>query len=141
MTTLTRRYGFSASHRLFSKQLADDRNREIFGKCSNEHGHGHNYRIAVSVEGTADPRSGMVLARGEFDRWVRRSVLDRVDHTHLNDDVAEFRDLVPTAENIVAVIEMWLRDSCRREFPGRPVRLSGLLLEETPRNSFELLRS
>ena len=138
MTTLARRFGFSASHRLFSTLLDDKRNREVFGKCSNKYGHGHDYCIEVAVEGEPDPRTGMVLPRHEFDSWVRNSVLDRLEHTPLNADISEFRDRVPTAENILVVIESWLRDGWHREFPGQPLRLSRLLLEETPRNSVEL---
>ena len=138
MTTLTRRYRFSASHRLFAPGLSDERNREIFGKCANAHGHGHNYYLEVSVEGEPDPGTGMLLRRDAMDRWVRQTVLDRLDHRHLNAELAEFRTLVPTSENVIVVAEAWLRESWSGHFPGRAARLSALRLEETPRNSFRV---
>ena len=138
MTTLTRRYRFSASHQLRAAAYSEERNREVFGKCSNAFGHGHNYYLEVSVQGDPDPLTGMVLPRKALDRWVTGAVLDRIDHTHLNTDVPDFRKLVPTSENLVLVVESWLRDAWREHFPDHPARLAGVRLEETPRNSFRL---
>lgn len=138
MTRLTRRYRFCASHRLFANSLDEARNREIFGKCANPFGHGHNYFLEVTVAGDPDPRSGMLLARSAFDAWVKSSVLDRIDHTHLNSDVSEFEGLVPTAENILLVVDAWLRERWAQSFPLEPLRLSSLRLEETPRNSVQI---
>ena len=138
MTTLTRRYRFSASHQLWAAAYSEERNREVFGKCSNAFGHGHNYYLEVSVQGDPDPLTGMVLPRKALDRWVTGAVLDRIDHTHLNTDVPDFRKLVPTSENLVLVVESWLRDAWREHFPDQPARLAGVRLEETPRNSFRL---
>ena len=138
MTSLTRRYRFCASHRLCSPALSDDRNREVFGKCANEFGHGHNYVLEVSVAGEPDPRSGLTAARRDLDAWVENAVLRRVDHTHLNAEVGEFRELVPTSENLLVVIETWLRERWPEQFARTGLRLAGLRLEETPRNSFEL---
>ena len=136
MTTVTRRYRFSASHRLCSGLLSEERNREIFGKCANPFGHGHNYFLEVSVRGEPDPASGLTVSRRALDEWVGRSVLDRIDHTDLNSELPEFRDIVPTSENVLTVIESWLRGTWHRHFPGRRACLAGLRLEETPRNSF-----
>ena len=138
MTTLTRRYRFSASHRLCAPGLSDERNREIFGKCANPYGHGHNYYLEVSVEGEPDPVTGMLVRRDAMDRWVRETVLDRLDHRHLNAELAEFRTLVPTSENVLIVAEAWLRESWSEHFSGRSARLAALRLEETPRNSFRV---
>ena len=138
MTTLTRRYRFSASHRLCAPGLSDERNREIFGKCANPYGHGHNYYLEVSVEGEPDPVTGMLVRRDALDRWVRETVLDRLDHRHLNAELAEFRTLVPTSENVLIVAEAWLRESWSEHFSGRAARLAALRLEETPRNSFRV---
>lgn len=138
MTTLTKRYAFSASHRLASPALSDDQNRRIFGKCANPHGHGHNYYLEVSVSGDADPISGLTLGRRAMDDWVRDSVLERIDHTHLNSEFPEFGDRVPTAENILLVITDWLRTNWVRHFPGHDFALASLRLEETPRNSFQI---
>ena len=138
MTRLTRRYRFCASHRLFSRSLDDDHNGRIFGKCANPFGHGHNYLLEVTLAGNPDPRTGMVLPRPSFDAWVRAAVIDRIDHTHLNSEVSEFGELVPTAENIVTVAASWLREEWARRFPSRPLGLWGLRLEETPRNSVQI---
>ena len=138
MTTLTRRYSFSASHRLCAGGLSDEQNRAIFGKCANPFGHGHNYCLEVSVSGDPDPASGLTLSRAALDGWVEDSVLTRVDHTHLNSELPEFRDLVPTSENVLLVVEAWLRDGWTKHFPDQSHRLAGLRLEETPRNSFRV---
>ncbi len=136
MTTVTKRYRFSASHRLFSNSMSEERNREIFGKCANPFGHGHNYVLEVSVSGDPDPDSGLTLSREALDEWVGMSALDRIDHTDLNSELPEFRNLVPTSENVLVVIEAWLRGKWDHHFPGQASRLAGLRLEETPRNSF-----
>jgi len=141
MTTLSRRYRFCASHRLCASGLSDARNREIFGKCANPYGHGHNYYLEVSVEGEPDPDTGMILPRDAMDRWVRQGVIDRLDHRHLNAEVDEFRMLVPTSENVLVVAEAWLRAAWSEHFSKRPARLTALRLEETPRNSFEVAAS
>lgn len=136
MTTVTKRYRFAASHRLASGSLSERQNREIFGKCANPFGHGHNYFLEVSVSGEPDAASGLAVNRAALDEWVGRSVLDRMDHTHLNTALPEFQNIVPTAENMLVVIEAWLRNALRQHFPGGSVRLARLRLEETPRNSF-----
>ena len=138
MTTLTRRYRFCASHQLRAASYSEERNREVFGKCANAFGHGHNYYLEVSVQGDPDPLTGMVLPREALDRWVTGAVLDRIDHTHLNTEVPDFRRLVPTSENLILVVESWLLEGWREHFPDQPVRLAGVRLEETPRNSFRL---
>lgn len=138
MTTLTRRYSFSASHRLCAAGLSDEQNRAVFGKCANPFGHGHNYFLEVSVSGDPDPASGLTLPRAALDGWVEDSVLTRIDHTHLNSELPEFRNLVPTSENVLVVVEAWLREGWTKHFPDEPQRLAGLRLEETPRNSFRV---
>lgn len=138
MTILTRRYSFSASHRLCATGLSDEQNRAIFGKCANPFGHGHNYCLEVSVAGDPNPASGLTLPRAALDSWVENSVLSRIDHTHLNLELPEFRRLVPTSENLLVVVEGWLREGWTRHFPDERPRLAGLRLEETPRNSFRV---
>ena len=138
MTKLTRRFSFSAAHRLYSRALSEEENFRVFGKCANRFGHGHDYRLEVTVAGSPDARCGMLLPRGAFDAWVRESVIERLDHRHLNEDVREFANLVPTTENLTLAVEQWLREGWRRHFPGRECKLSGVRIEETPRNSFRL---
>ena len=136
MTTLTKRYRFCASHRLCSPALSDEQNREVFGECANPDGHGHNYTLEVSVQGDPDPRSGMIVSRPDLDRWVESAVLKRIKHRHLNSELPEFKELVPTPENVLVVVEAWLRAAWPAHFPDQPARLAGLRLEETSRNSF-----
>ncbi len=138
MTKLTKRFGFSASHRLHTDTLTDQENIAVFGKCANPFGHGHNYWLEVTVAGAPDERSGMTLPRDEFDGWVHDSVIDRIDHTYLNEDIEEFRSAVPTTENLALVIEKWLRAGWAERYPNRECGLSEIRIEETPRNSLRL---
>jgi 6-pyruvoyltetrahydropterin/6-carboxytetrahydropterin synthase len=129
-TELSRRYGFVASHRLHSSKMDEAENRRVYGKCNNPYGHGHNYVVEVTVTGHVDPATGMIANLTDLDGFVQRRVLEPFDHTYLNKDVAEFRDLVPTTENLC--IEIFNR---LRSFPL--ARLVRVRLEETGKNSFE----
>lgn len=108
--TLTRREIFSASHRLHSKHLSDAENAALFGKCGYANGHGHNYALEVSVRAPIDD-NGLVMNLTDLERIIEEHVMRRVDHRHLNLDVAEFADLNPTVENIAVVIWRWLKAS------------------------------
>src|SRR5207244_4052673 len=88
--TLTRTYEFAASHRLHVPTLTDEQNVELFGKCNNPAGHGHNYVLEVTVQGEPDPRTGMMADLETLDRIVEELVVDRYDHKHLNVDIPEF---------------------------------------------------
>ncbi|MDR3710763.1 MAG: 6-carboxytetrahydropterin synthase [Capsulimonadaceae bacterium] len=132
--SLTRAYDFSASHRLHSKKLTDDENREIFGKCNNPNGHGHNYEVEVTISGEPDERTGMLYSLEALDQVVEEEVLLPFDHKHLNLDVPDFADRNPTSEVLTVVI--WERLARRISVSGNP-RLSKVLVRETARNSFE----
>ena len=138
MPLLTKRYPFSASHRLHSKELSAEENVRLFGKCNNPHGHGHNYTLEVSVSGPVDPSSGMVISRSKLDQFVERHVLSEIDHADLNRDVEELRDRVPTTENLALLIGRRLGQAWRREFGAAGPRVARVRVEETPRNSFEV---
>jgi 6-pyruvoyltetrahydropterin/6-carboxytetrahydropterin synthase len=127
---LTRRYIFSASHRLHCDELTDEQNRDVYGKCNNPHGHGHNYALEVTVSGQVSPSTGMVCNLVDLDGAVRREVLNRFDHVNLNLS-PEFASEVPTTENLSAVIF----DLLKREF--RSAHLEKVRIEETSKNSFE----
>ena len=127
---LTRRYSFAASHRLHSPRLGEEENWRTYGKCNNPYGHGHNYVVEVTVSGPVEASTGMVADLGELDRYVEREVLETFDHKYLNEEVAAFRERVPTTENIC--IEIYNR---LQAFPG--ARLERVRLEETSLNSFE----
>jgi len=126
---LSRRYRFSASHRLHSEQMSDAENRATYGKCNNPHGHGHNYVLQVTVSGQID-RNGMVCNLVELDECVQREVVTRFDLENLNMR-AEFANAVPTTENLCTVIYYILK----REFTQ--AHLERVRLEETMMNSFE----
>lgn len=126
---LTRRYRFSASHRLHSKQMSESENRTAYGKCNNPHGHGHNYVLEVTVSGPVD-KNGMVCNLGDLDQCVNREVVTRFDLENLN-MCKEFVASVPTTENLSIIIY----DILKREFTQ--AHLEGVRLEETMMNSFE----
>lgn len=127
---LTRRYHFSASHRLYSTELSEEENRKLYGKCANPYGHGHNYAVEVTVAGAVEPATGMVANLAELDGFVAREVVEPFDHKYLNEEVDEFRVAVPTTENLCREIY--------RRLKGFPTaRLAGVRIEETAANSFE----
>lgn len=107
MVYLTRRTTFSASHRLWSEQLSESENYEVYEKCANPNGHGHNYVLEVTVRGTVDPRTGMVLNLTDMKRITNEQVINWVDHKHLNYDVPWLEGVIPTAEMLA--IKFWER--------------------------------
>ncbi len=135
---VTRRYRFAASHRLHSAALNEGENRELYGKCSNPYGHGHDYVLDVTAIGPVNPSSGQVVHVPTLDRLVTEQVLNDFDHRYLNADVGEFKSEVATSENIIRVIENRLNARWRNAFPGEWPRLEGIRLRETKRNVFEL---
>jgi len=137
MTRVARRYHFAASHRLDSARFSVTQNRALYGKCNNPYGHGHDYVLEVSVVGPIDARFGQVVNIKALDRLIQSRILNDFDHRYLNVDVPEFKELVPTSENILRVIEDRLRKSWPRELP----HLDSIRLRETARNSFELKAS
>ena len=138
MIRVTRKYRFSASHRLHTAALSDEVNREIFGKCDNPFGHGHNYEIAVSARGPLDPLSGRVLNPAVLDRLVEMHVLLPFDHRNLNEEIPEFRDAVPTTENLASEIFRRLQLNWKSAFPSDGPELEKISIAETPRNIFEV---
>jgi len=101
---LTRRYRFSASHRLDAPALTVDENRKLYGKCNNPYGHGHNYVLDVTVAGSPD-ESGQIVGREALDAVVAERILARFDHHNLNTDIAEMAGVVPTTESLAVSIE------------------------------------
>ena len=127
---LTRRYGFSASHRLHSDAMSAVENQRAYGKCNNPHGHGHNYALEVTVSGNVDSKTGMVCNLTDLDGFVQREILERYGHSNLN-VMDEFKERVPTTENLC--IEIFER--LQREFHHAAVEK--VRMEETLMNSFE----
>jgi 6-pyruvoyltetrahydropterin/6-carboxytetrahydropterin synthase len=104
MVEVTQCFEFSASHRLHVPDLSPAENRHVFGKCNHLHGHGHNYRLEVTVAGPLAEQTGQVIALPQFEDVVRREVIERFDHVHLNADLPEFARLNPSVENIARTI-------------------------------------
>lgn len=127
---LGRRYHFAASHRLHSPQLSEEENCRVFGKCNNPYGHGHNYTVEILLSGKIDAATGMIANLADLDSFVEREVLGPLDHRSLNEDVAAFREKVPTTENLC--VEIFNR---LRKFPE--AKLERVRVEETSNNSFE----
>lgn len=126
--TISRRAHFNAAHRLYRKDWSDEQNNLIFGKCNNPNFHGHNYELIVSVTGAIDQETGYVLDVKVLTDLIKEEVENPFDHKNLNLDVPEFKDLNPTAENIVVVIWNKLRNRLDLKFDLEVV------LYETPRN-------
>jgi len=137
MVYLTRRYRFSAGHRLHNEAFDAEKNRRIYGKCNNPNGHGHNYLLEVTVGGSIDPATGMVFDLPALDGIVAERVLDKFDHKNLNLDTENFRTLVPTTENLCLEIYRLLRQPLEEAGRERGLELNRLRLEETSLNSFE----
>ena len=138
MIRVTRRYRFSASHRLHSAVLSEERNDEIYGKCNNPFGHGHNYELDVSVRGPVNPVSGRAVDGSQLDRLVREQVLGPFHHRSLNTEVPQFAKVVPTTENLGIEIHRRLKECWRSVFPGEWPALEKIRIAETPRNFFEV---
>src|SRR3984885_15089491 len=127
---LSRRYLFSASHRLHSEAMSPQENQAMYGKCNNPYGHGHNYIVELTVSGQVDEKTGMVCNLADFDSFIEREVLARFDHENLN-TLQEFAQEVPTTENLCIQIY----EIMHRCFPH--AHLERVRLEETMMNSFE----
>jgi 6-pyruvoyltetrahydropterin/6-carboxytetrahydropterin synthase len=127
---LTRRYLFSASHRLHTDAMPEDWNRATYGKCNNPHGHGHNYVVEVLVGGPVDSDTGMVVNMVTLDEVVQTSVLQRFDHTNLNCDPL-FVNQVPTTENLCRAVYRQLKDALPTG------ELEYVRVEETENNFFQ----
>jgi len=129
--TVHRKAHFNAAHKLCNKSWSDEKNKAVFGKCANEHFHGHNYDLIVSVKGPIDPETGYVLDMKYLKDIVREEVEEPFDHKNLNLDTPEFKDLNPTAENIAVVIWNKLRNRIEAKYELK------ITLYETQRNFVE----
>ncbi len=141
MTTLTRRYRFSASHRLHSLQLSDSENARVYGKCNNPFGHGHDYVLEITVAGPIDPRTGLIIAVSALDRFINRHVLQVFANRNINLDLPQFAALTATTENIALVIAALVQQYWPGSFDGIPAQVRRVQVQETDRNGFEVLLS
>lgn len=126
--TVHRKAHFNAAHRLYRKDWDNAKNLEVFGKCSNPHYHGHNYELVVSVRGEIDPETGFVMDLKLLKELIYNEVEVAFDHKNLNEELPEFKELNPTAENIAVVIWNKLRKKLKSSLELE------ITLYETPRN-------
>jgi 6-pyruvoyltetrahydropterin/6-carboxytetrahydropterin synthase len=128
MVRLSQVFEFSACHRLHNPALSERANRETFGKCNNPHGHGHNYQVQVTLAGEPDA-NGVLVDVPRFERTVAETVIDRFDHKNLNVEVPEFRELIPSVENIARVVYRLLKP----RFSDAAGKLASVTVWETPK--------
>lgn len=131
MIAIAKTFDFCSSHRLYRPDWNDEKNFEVYGKCSNPNGHGHNYRLEVIVSGTIDSEDGMVFDASKLDAIVQETILSEVDHKNLNEDVEWLSGKVPTAEAIVSAF--WDRLDAAITAESRSATLHKLILHETAR--------
>jgi len=147
MVYVTRKAHFSASHRLFNPTFSDEKNEQIFDKCNNLRGHGHNYVLEVTVKGHPDPLTGYVIDLKQLRDIIDATIIDNVDHKHLNYDVDFLQGIIPTAENIAIVfwsileksiptgvlhsIKLFETDNNFVEYFGEPVAIPHYQAEES----------
>lgn len=137
MFRVTRRYRFSASHRLHAAGLTDGENQELYGKCNNPHGHGHNYVVEVSARGPADA-FGRAVDLEQLDELVERQVVSEFDHRDLNREVERFAREVPTSENLAREVCRRLKRNWSGAFAGEWPKLERVRIGETRKNIFEI---
>jgi len=133
MIYLTRRERFSAAHRMFRKDWSDEKNLQIYGKCSNPNWHGHNYVLWVTVKGDPSAENGFVMNINILKRVILEKVIDKVDHKNINLDVDFMRGIIATTENLVVAIWNELKPSIEKE----GAILHCVKIEETENNFIE----
>lgn len=133
MIYITRKFSFSAAHRVYNPALSDEENAKIYGKCSNPNGHGHNYVLKVTVAGEIDESIGYVMDLTELRRLVDEKIINKVDHKNINADVDFMQGVMPSTENLA--VKFW------REIEGNinngKRKLFSIMLQETDNNSVE----
>jgi len=133
MLYLTRRERFNAAHRLFKKEWSDEKNFEVFGKCSNPNWHGHNYVLFVTIKGEPNPETGFVINIKQLSNIIKKNVIDLIDHKNLNIDVPFMQGKIPTSENIA--IAVW--EQIEAEVNQLNAHLHCVKVVETENNSVE----
>jgi len=128
VTSVVRKVSFNSAHRLYNPKWDDKKNNEVFGLCNNPNFHGHNYELHIKVSGDVDPETGYVMDLKVLSGLLKEEVVERFDHRNLNLDIPEFKNLIPTAENIAKVIYDILRTKIDSRFKVQ------VTLYETPRN-------
>jgi len=130
---ITRRFHFSASHRVYNPGLSDEENLKVYGKCSNPNGHGHNYIMDVTVSGEVDEQTGFVMDLSQLKLIVEENIISKVDHKNLNIDVDFMKDVLPSTENIAR--KFWEQIAGKINTDAR--KLYSIKISETVNNSVE----
>ncbi len=130
---IIRRERFNAAHRLYRKDWSDEKNLEVFGKCSNPNWHGHNYTLFVTVEGKVNPETGFVINLKILSEIIRKKVIEKMDHKNLNLEVDFMKDKIVSTENIA--IAIW--DVIEPEIKKEGADLYCVKLVETENNYIE----
>ena len=131
--SLTKIFTFSAAHRLHSTQLSEDENKQVYAKCNNEYGHGHDYILEVTVKGEPDALSGKIIPHREFNILIHE-IIDPLDHRHLDKEIPYFKEHLSTGENIIQYLWSKIEGSLSEKL------LYHLKLWETNNNFFEIER-
>lgn len=126
--TVYRKAHFNAAHRLYRKDWDDEKNKSVFGKCSNPNFHGHNYELEVGISGSIDKETGFLIDMEELKNIIKEEVEEYLDHKNLNMDIPDFKEMNPTMENIAILIWDRLRNKLNSKFKVT------VKLYETPRN-------
>lgn len=137
MIYLSRKVHFCAAHKLYNPKWTEEKNKEIFGLCSNENWHGHNFEMTVTVKGDPDPDTGFVMNFKDLNQIIKKKVLEKVDHRNINLDVDFMKGKMPTCE--VLAVEFWkiLDPAIKQHSPN--VRLHSIKLYETVNNYAEYM--
>ena len=129
--TVCRKSHFNAAHRLANLSWSKENNLKVFGKCSYDNYHGHNYELIVKLHGEVDPETGMVMDLSVLKKIIKKEVEDVLDHKNLNLDIPYFKNLIPSTENLAVYIWNKLRNAIEMECD------LSITLYETPRNFVE----
>lgn len=133
MIYITRKEHFNAAHRLFRPEFSDEKNLEVFGKCSNPNWHGHNYELFVTIKGEVDPETGFLINLKELSRMINDRVIEKLDHKNINVEVDFMQGRLASAENIA--IAIW--EQLEGPVAGAGAQLHSIKLFETERNFVE----
>ncbi|NMW20762.1 MAG: 6-carboxytetrahydropterin synthase [Chlorobiaceae bacterium] len=135
---VSRKIEFNAAHRLFNNDLSELENVEIYGKCSNKHGHGHNYLLDITISGLVDHDTGFLFDLKELKTILEEEIINRFDHKHLNHDVPELQECVPTTE-VLAVLIWDILEERLRNINNRELALHEVKIYETGKNAVRYL--
>lgn len=146
MLYVTKSVEFSAAHRLNNPNYSERRNEEVFDKCNNPHGHGHNYRLEVTIAGNPNPETGYVIDLKKLKKLLDEEIIEKVDHKHLNYDVEFLRGIIPTVENLAIVfwrileermpegrlhsVKLFETENSWAEYFGEPVVVKNYTMDE-----------